>query len=393
MGTIPTLLKPENKEQLTKILLRHVLPLNIVASKLPRGLTVVKTVGGEELEITKTGRGVSIRTSDGISNVIAADIFASNGVVHVLDTVITANTNSDDVQQRQENTGLKSIASTAAATPSLPTLLVAVKAAGLAETLSGAGTYTVFAPNNAAFGKLPEGTIPSLLKPENKDKLTKILLRHVLPVQIKASEIPQGTTKVKTVGGEEIEITNTGRGVSIRTSDGSANVIAADVLASNGVVHVLDTVITANPNSGDVQQRQETSGLKSIASTAAATPSLSTLLAAVKAAGLAETLSGAGTFTVFAPNNAAFEKLPPGTVSSLLKPENKDKLTKILLRHVLPVQIKASEIPQGTTKVKTVGGEEIEITNTGRGVSIRTSDGSANVIAADVLASNGVVHV
>jgi len=271
--------------------------------------------------------------------------------------------------------------------------LAAVKAAGLAETLSGAGTFTVFAPNNAAFGKLPEGTIPSLLKPENKDQLTKILLRHVLPVQIKASEIPQGTTKVKTVGGEEIEITNTGRGVSIRTSDGIANVIAADVLASNGVVHVLDTVITTNPNSGDVQQRQENTGLKSIASTAAATPSLSTLLAAVKAAGLAETLSGAGTFTVFAPNNAAFDKLPQGTVSSLLRPENKDKLSAVLLRHVLPVQINAGQIPLGATEVKTVDGQKIEITNTGERVYIRSSAGSANVIATDVLASNGVVHV
>merc|ERR1712241_1098546 len=177
---------------------------------------------------------------------------------------------------------------------------------------------------------------------------------------------------------------NTGRGASIRTSDGSANVIAA---------HVLDTVITANPNSGDVQQRQETNGLKSIASTAAATPSLSTLLAAVKAAGLAETLSGAGTFTVFAPNNAAFEKLPPGTVSSLLRPENKDELSTVLLRHVLPVQINAGQIPLGATEVKTVDGQKIEITNTGERVYIRSSFGSANVISTDVLASNGVVHV
>merc|ERR1719510_1379067 len=253
--------------------------------------------------------------------------------------------------------------------------------------------FTVFAPNNAAFGKLPEGTIPSLLKPENKEQLTKILLRHVLPVQIKASEIPQGTTKVKTVGGEEIEITNTGRGVSIRTSDGSSNVIAADVLASNGVVHLLDTVITANPNSGDVQQRQENTALKSIASTAAATPSLSTLLAAVKAAGLAETLSGAGTFTVFAPNNAAFEKLPPGTVSSLLRPENKEQLTKILLRHVLGTKITASQIPEGTTNVQTVGGEEISVINNSDGVSIKSSAGMAKVIATDILASNGVVHL
>merc|ERR1711994_472081 len=165
---------------------------------------------------------------------------------------------------------------------------------------------------------------------------------------INAGQIPSGTTKVKTVGGEEIEITNSGQGVSI----GNANVIATDVFASNGVVHVIDTVI--------LPEEEEKSDLKSIAAVASETPSLSTLLAAVKAAGLAETLSGEGTFTVFAPTNAAFAKLPEGTISFLLKPENKKQLTNILLKHVLPVQINAGQIPSGTTKVKTVGGEEIE---------------------------------
>merc|ERR1711994_473616 len=110
---------------------------------------------------------------------------------------------------------LKSIAGTAAATPALSTLLAAVKAAGLVPTLSGKGDFTVFAPTNDAFAKLPEGTIPTLLKPENKQQLADILLRHVLPTRIMAGDIPRGTTKVKTVGGEEIEVINNGRGVSI----------------------------------------------------------------------------------------------------------------------------------------------------------------------------------
>jgi len=145
-------------------------------------------------------------------------------------------------KNRNKSTALKSIAATAAATPSLSTLLAAVKAAGLAETLSGEGTFTVFAPNNAAFDKLPKGTVATLLKPENLATLKSILLRHVLPVKIKAGQIPRGKTSVKTVGGEEIEITNTGRKVSIKSSAGTANVIATDVLASNGVVHVVDSV-------------------------------------------------------------------------------------------------------------------------------------------------------
>merc|ERR1712156_1363287 len=134
---------------------------------------------------------------------------------------------------------LKSIAEPAAATPALSTLLAAVKAAGLAPTLSGKGDFTVFAPTNDAFAKLPEGTIPTLLKPENKQQLADILLRHVLPNRIEAGQIPAGSTNVKTVGGEDITVTNANGGVSIKSSAGVANVIATDIQTSNGVVHLV----------------------------------------------------------------------------------------------------------------------------------------------------------
>merc|ERR1711872_14197 len=140
------------------------------------------------------------------------------------------------------SSSLRTIAGTAAATPALSTLLTAVKAAGLAPTLSGKGDFTVFAPTNDAFGKLPAGTIPTLLKPANKDQLASILLRHILPTRIMAGDIPRGTTKVKTVGGEEIEVINNGRGVSIKSSAGTARVIKTDIMTSNGVVHLVDTV-------------------------------------------------------------------------------------------------------------------------------------------------------
>ena len=137
---------------------------------------------------------------------------------------------------------LKSIAATAAGAPQLSTLLAAVKAAGLAETLSGAGTFTVFAPTNAAFDKLPAGTVSTLVRPENRDQLTAILLRHVLGSKIKADQIPEGTTNLQTVGGEEISVINNRNGVSIKSSAGMAKVIDTDILASNGVVHLVDTV-------------------------------------------------------------------------------------------------------------------------------------------------------
>merc|ERR1712212_1231076 len=137
---------------------------------------------------------------------------------------------------------LKTIAGTAAATPALSTLLAAVKAAGLAETLSGEGDFTVFAPTNDAFAKLPKETLDFLLMPENKDALAAVLLRHVLPNRIEAAQIPAGSTNVKTVGGEEITVTAGEAGVSITSSANTANVIATDIQTSNGVVHLVDTV-------------------------------------------------------------------------------------------------------------------------------------------------------
>merc|ERR1712092_43006 len=134
----------------------------------------------------------------------------------------------------------KNIAELAIATPQLSTLLAAVKAAGLVDTLSGAGPFTVFAPTNDAFAKVPQDALSALLA--DKDALTAVLLRHVVPSAIKAKDVPMGSTTLGTAGGEEIVVTNGAGGVSIESSAGSANVIIFDVLASNGVVHAVDTV-------------------------------------------------------------------------------------------------------------------------------------------------------
>merc|ERR1711997_314383 len=149
---------------------------------------------------------------------------------------------ASNTRQAPAPPALKSITATAAGEPALSTLLAAVKAADLAGTLSGEGDFTVFAPTNDAFAKLPEGTIPTLMKPENKATLAGILLRHVLPTRIMAGQIPEGSTSVKTVGGEDIVVTKQGASVSIKSSAGVANVIATDIKTSNGVVHLVDTV-------------------------------------------------------------------------------------------------------------------------------------------------------
>jgi uncharacterized surface protein with fasciclin (FAS1) repeats len=119
------------------------------------------------------------------------------------------------------------------------TLVAAVKAAGLVETLKGKGPFTVFAPTNSAFGKLPAGTVETLVKPENKDKLTGILTYHVVPGAYKAADIKEGLT-LKTVQGELLTFTMKDGKWMI---NGTSMVTIADVVSSNGVTHVIDTVL------------------------------------------------------------------------------------------------------------------------------------------------------
>ena len=131
----------------------------------------------------------------------------------------------------------QTIVEIAAGNPDFSTLVAAVKAAGLVDTLNSEGPFTVFAPTNAAFAKLPAGTIDDLLKPENKDKLTAILTYHVVAGEVKAADVVK-LSKADTVNGKAIMI-DTASGVKVN----NANVTATDIDASNGVIHVLDTVI------------------------------------------------------------------------------------------------------------------------------------------------------
>jgi uncharacterized surface protein with fasciclin (FAS1) repeats len=123
------------------------------------------------------------------------------------------------------------------------TLVAAVKAAGLVDTLSGPGPFTVFAPTNAAFGKLPKGTVETLVKPESKATLTKILTYHVVPGKVNAAQLSDGQ-KLTTVEGEQLTVKKSGGKVMIiDAKGGSSTVTIADVNQSNGVIHVVNTVL------------------------------------------------------------------------------------------------------------------------------------------------------
>lgn len=132
----------------------------------------------------------------------------------------------------------KDIVDVAAGAGKFNTLVTAVKAAGLVDTLKGKGPFTVFAPTDEAFAKLPKGTVEDLLKPENKEKLAKILTYHVVPGKVMASDIDGKKTMVKSVEGSELSVDATS---GVKVDD--AKVVTADVAASNGVIHIIDTVV------------------------------------------------------------------------------------------------------------------------------------------------------
>lgn len=134
------------------------------------------------------------------------------------------------------------IVDTAVAAGDFTTLVAAVQAAGLVDTLKGEGPFTVFAPTDAAFAALPEGTVDTLLKPENKDQLVSILTYHVVPSAVMSSDLTEGMTAA-TVQGANVTFTLDGG-----TKVNSANITTADIATSNGVIHVIDTVIMPPAN-------------------------------------------------------------------------------------------------------------------------------------------------
>lgn len=272
---------------------------------------------------------------------------------------------------------LADIVDTAVADGRFTTLVAAVEAAGLVETLKGEGPFTVFAPTDDAFAALPAGTVESLLLPENKQALTDILLYHVVSGKVMAADVT-GLESATTVLGKDIAIKVDMGNVYIN----DAKVIITDIETSNGVIHVIDAVIL--PPSEEAQEEKNT-----IVDIAVADGRFTTLVAALQAAELVETLSGEGPFTVFAPTDDAFAALPAGTVEDLLKPENKQALTDILLYHVVSGKVMAADVV-GLTSATTVLGKDLTITVTDGKVFLNDT---VEVIITDIEASNGVIHV
>ncbi len=280
--------------------------------------------------------------------------------------------NFDKVAVRAESAAVEAqsaqdIVATAMGNKDFSTLVSAIKAADLVEALQGPGPFTVFAPTNAAFAKVDPKTLDALLK--NKPLLQGVLKYHVVSGKALAADVVKQTGWA-TLAGQRIDVKAADGKVMI---DG-ATVTATDIQCSNGVIHVIDTVIL--PSTID------------IVATAMQAGKFKTLCAAVEAAGLASTLQGEGPFTVFAPTDEAFAKLPAGTVEGLLKPENKGKLTAILTYHVVPGRVFSDKVVASKT-LKTVQGQEIAISlKDGKAMADK-----ATIIKTDIDSSNGVIHV
>ena len=247
------------------------------------------------------------------------------------------------------------------------TLEAAVIAAGLVETLSGDGPFTVFAPTDAAFAALPEGTVESLLE-DPSGALTDILLYHVASGTALSTDLSDGMM-VTTLNEKSVTVTINDDGVFIN----DAQVTVADIVADNGVVHVIDAVLLPPTIT--------------ITDIVVNSPVHETLEAAVIAADLAGTLAGEGPFTLFAPTDDAFAALPEGTVESLLQ-DPSGALTDILLYHVASGTALSTDLSDGMM-VPTLNGNSVTVTINDNGVFIN----DAQVTIADIVTDNGVVHV
>ena len=254
------------------------------------------------------------------------------------------------------------------------TLAAALQAADLVETLEGPGPFTVFAPTDDAFAKLPEGTVEALLG--DIPALTSILLYHVVPGNVTATDVAALDSATTAQGGT---VAVSVEGDTVRIND--AQVVIADIEAANGTIHVIDTVLIPPAEEAEPEPQAAT-----IVEIAVGDGRFETLVAALQAADLVETLKEPGPFTVFAPTDDAFAKLPEGTVEALLG--DIPALTAILLYHVVPGNVTATDVA-ALDSAATVQGGTIAVSI--EGDTVRIND--AQVVIADIEAANGTIHV
>ncbi|PKM55835.1 MAG: beta-Ig-H3/fasciclin [Firmicutes bacterium HGW-Firmicutes-5] len=267
---------------------------------------------------------------------------------------------------------------------SFTTLVAALTEAELVSALQGEGPFTVFAPTDAAFEKLLNALGISAGELLAHPDLSKVLLYHVVSGRVLSTDLSDGMM-APTLNGNDITI-DLSDGVKIN----DANVVSADVSATNGVIHVIDTVLVPSDFVLSQSMPEEAPAVAtnpSIVEIALGNDDFSMLVALLQRAGLVEALMAEGPFTVFAPTNAAFESLLSQLGISAETLMAQPDLSKVLLYHVISGQVLSTDLTEGL-RAGTLNGNEV-VASISNGVKINAS----NVIMADIMASNGVVHV
>jgi len=262
----------------------------------------------------------------------------------------------------------RTISQTISENESLDTFESLIAQAGLNASLSGNASFTVFAPTDAAFELLGQANLANLGKPESKAKLTSILTYHVVPGTWTAAQFGANGS-ANTLNGQRLGFA----GANGTFTVGEVAITETDIKCSNGVIHVVDAVLM--PSQANIVEVAGSNG------------NYGTFLKACKAAGLDATLAKNGNFTVFAPTDEAFAKLPAGMFEMLMQPENRLQLREILSYHVIPGnRVFANDLNGG--ELSTVLGETLTVaTNDG---TVTLANGT--LVNSDVQASNGVIH-
>jgi len=357
-------------DTLSDILTYHVISGEVdAATAISLAGTKVAMVNGDSLGLSLSGDSLLVNTA----TVITTDIHTDNGIIHIIDAVLLP---PADMVEPTSN-----IVETAIANGNFTTLVAALQAAELDAVLADeSSTFTVFAPTDAAFALIGEETLNTLL--ENTDVLASILLQHVIP------EIAVDSVTAYSLNGTMVTTASTADvALNINTTTdmltfGGANIIIKDIYTTNGIIHVIDAVIV-----GDVEIPAPAMSLVDVAS---ANGSFTTLVSALQSTGLDLVLANVDNdYTVFAPSDAAFAKLPAGTLEALTT----EQLTNILMYHVLPGKVLsdgAITLAQSTSNmVEAANGDDISLSFSNSTLFVN----GAKVSTADVMADNGVIHV
>jgi len=302
------------------------------------------------------------------------------------------------------------VATAASNNPILTTLVAAVTAAGLGDTLNGAEALTVFAPTDCAFAALDPATLEAALA-DPTGLLTTVLGFHVIPERLSSEDLA-GMTEVTTFTGEVLKLEAMDGSISL--AGGQASVVIPDIQTANATVHLIDNVLLPPSVTGEEMEEEMVSSAEicdadaivaavqggdsegtldgmtddPVATAASNNPILTTLVTAVGAAGLVDTLNGAEALTVFAPTDCAFAALDPATLEAALA-DPSGLLTTVLGFHVIPERLSAADLA-GVTELTTFTGEILSVMVEG---DVITVNGTTMVVVGEIQTANATVYL